>query len=119
LSSPAVSLAAVNLKRSLNNQVAEGRFGGADPLKELAIYARESKVVLSGGRYVIAFVLEQALLRWADYVQDRQIQLSEAASLRAVFLEPISNAIACICDNTGDPVVIAEELIRSASGAFR
>jgi hypothetical protein len=118
LTSSAISLGAVNLKRSLANQISHNLFGYAEPLGQLAIYAREAKASLSGGQCILAFVLEQVFRQWAYDVSDRPVQLSERTALCAAFLGPVTEAVACICDDQGNPLIIAEALIRTAAKIF-
>jgi len=104
------------LQQSLITQIERGTFCAAESLEVLAIHARDiRRDTTSANKRILAFVLETILRRVAYDVSDRPVQLSEMAALRRVFLNPVTQAADCLAGKSGNPIGIADALIKAVT----
>ena len=118
-SGSAVALPAARLQQQLIRQIERDTFCAADALAELSIHARDIRqAATSPEQRVLAFVLEKSLRLLADDQYGRAVNVSETDGLKRLFHDPITNSAAYFAEKGGNPVVIADSLIKALAVAL-
>jgi hypothetical protein len=104
-------LAARSLKAQFEQQVANGTFPFVDGLRELRDSAAHFRTSSSGHSAVVAFILEKICSGWAYDLDERPVLKTETDALRQKLLSPVTRAIEFLNGASGDPLLIAADLV--------
>ena len=74
---------------------------------------------MSSSRVTVAFVLERVLGQCADYLEARQVPISEVARLADRLDRPVSRAVEYLAGADDDAIDIAAALVKSRPATDR
>lgn len=118
-SDSAITLAAARLQTSIIRQIDKDTFCAVERLGELAIHARDVRRAASSPEHrMLAFVLESAFRKLEYDQSDRPFYLSEWTARKRLFIAPPTAAANFLAGKGGDPLSIADALIRAVSEAL-
>jgi hypothetical protein len=66
---------------------------------------------MSGGRVVVAFILEKIFGGWEYDLDERPVAKTETDALEQKLLNPVTRAIEFLNGGSGDPILIAADLV--------
>jgi hypothetical protein len=107
--------AAQSLKAQFERQVGNGTFPFVHGLRELRDSAAHCRTSSSGDRVVVAFLLEKICGGWAYDLDERPVSKTETDALQQKVLNPVTRAIEFLNGASGDPLLIAADLVGVAS----